>query len=57
MANDSPLSEPAALPVDPLQRLLGCGMGGQAADEGDVGVVPQLDSQVGVPVGEPTQNH
>ncbi|HEY3007337.1 MAG TPA: hypothetical protein VGJ63_04630 [Micromonosporaceae bacterium] len=48
--------EPAALPVDPLQNLLGCGERGQAADEGNVRVVPRLDSEVCVIVGELTQN-
>ena len=48
--------ELAALPTDPCQGLLGGGLRGQAADEGDVRVVPQLDSQVGVLVGELTQN-
>jgi hypothetical protein len=53
-----PLSfgELAALPVDPLQGLLGGGVGGQAADEGDVRVLPQLDSEVGVLVGELAQH-
>lgn len=48
--------ELAALPPDPRQGLLGGGLRGQAADEGDVRVVPKLDSQVGVLVGELTQN-
>jgi len=48
--------ELAALPTDPCQGLLGGGLRGQAADEGDVRVVPQLDSQVCVLVGELTQN-
>jgi dihydrofolate reductase len=48
--------EPAALPVDPLHSLLGRGVRGQAADEGNVRVVPQLDSQVCVLVGELAQN-
>lgn len=48
--------EPATLPVDPLQSLLSCGKRGQAADERDVRVVPELDSQVYVLIGELTQN-
>jgi hypothetical protein len=48
------LGELAALPVDPRQGLLGGGVRGQAADEGDVRVLPQLDGKVGVLVGERT---
>jgi hypothetical protein len=50
------LGEPAALPADPLQGLPGCRARGQAADEGDVRVVPQLGSEVRVLAGELPQD-
>ena len=42
---------------EPRQSLLGCRERGQAADEGDVRVVAQLDSEVRVLVSELTQNN
>jgi len=48
--------EPAALPVDPLQSLL-CRVGcGKTADERDVRIVPQLEGEVYVVIGELAQN-
>jgi len=49
--------EPAALPVDPLQGLLGCGVRGQAAYEWDVGVVAtQRDGEAYVFLSELAQH-
>jgi hypothetical protein len=55
-AFDLCLGGPAALPADPLQSLAGRGVRGQAADQGDVRVVPQLGREVCVVVGERAQN-
>src|ERR1700712_1830953 len=51
----SAVVEPAALSVDPVDGLLLGGEGGQAADQGKVGVRAQLDGQVRILVGEPAE--
>lgn len=47
---------PAALPVDPLQSLLCRGECGKAANERDVRIVPQLEGEMDVVVGELVQD-